>query len=149
MACQLIRDENGNDGCFGTLTNADTGHKWQTAELSWLDNEQNISCIPPGIYDVVWSLHPKHGWCYEVQNVPGRTAILIHPGNWAGSQKLGERSDFLGCIGLGKVRLRTSPPGTNYLQESILHSKDAVAEFVAEMKEQPFKLCITNEFQGA
>jgi hypothetical protein len=41
-------------------------------------------CIPAGEYAVVWTenVHPLHPFCYEVMNVPGRSAILIHSANW-------------------------------------------------------------------
>lgn len=38
--------------------------------------------------------HPEHGLCYEVLDVKGRTAILIHAANWF--------QELLGCIALGR-----------------------------------------------
>lgn len=146
MACQLIRDTTGPDGTFGKFKNADTQSIWESVELEWNDNKPDISCIPPGIYPVEWRNHPKHGWCYEVLGVPNRTSILIHSGNFAGQTASGEKSDFLGCIGLGEDRAKIIPPGYANPQEAVELSRQAISEFEAEMKQQPFKLVITNEW---
>ena len=149
MAIQLIRDETGPDGTFGKFRNNDTGTTWQSIELEWLNNENGVSCIPRGIYPVEWRNHPKHGWCYEVLNVPNRSSILIHAGNWAGNIASGEFSNFEGCIGLGKNRLEMTPPGFAKSQEAVDHSGQSVKEFEAEMNQQPFTLAISNEWPGA
>ncbi len=66
----------------------------KTLEPSWRLNQKNISCIPKGTYEVkkVYSL--KFGLVYEVQNVPNRTGIYFHGGNFFFNTK--------GCILLGK-----------------------------------------------
>ncbi len=65
-----------------------------TLERGWKNNQQNISSIPKGEYMCKWRYSWKFGWCYEVTNVPNRTAILLHEGNYF--------FDSLGCIILGK-----------------------------------------------
>lgn len=65
----------------------------KTIELPWLDNNKRISCIPIGKYRVVRRYTAKHGNHFHVLNVPGRSYILIHNGNYF--------KDFLGCIGVG------------------------------------------------
>ncbi len=53
-------------------------------ELPWKDNERSISCIPDGEYEV-FKEGPteKRPYVYfRVQNVPGRSGILWHPGNY-------------------------------------------------------------------
>lgn len=55
-----------------------------TLELPWLDNKRSISCIPEDEY-MVWKMLPTIKRRYEyfwVKNVPGRTGILFHPGNY-------------------------------------------------------------------
>lgn len=148
MACTLNRTSTGSDGTFGSFTNQATGSSWYTAELEWRDNLPNLSCIPEGVYTVQWLNHPKHGWCYEVTNVPNRTAILIHVGNYAGAEDLGEKADFLGCIGLGKVLGSLVPPGYTKSQEAVENSTQAIAEFEGELKQETFQLVITNNFGG-
>ena len=53
-------------------------------------NETRKSCIPLGKYQVKRHRSPKFGQTFWVQDVPGRSAILIHPGNFF--------SHTLGCI---------------------------------------------------
>lgn len=57
------------------------------------DNETRASCIADGIYPVIRHTSPKFGECFWVKEVPGRSAILIHPGNY--------HWHTLGCILLG------------------------------------------------
>jgi len=61
-----------------------------TYERQWLNNIPNLSCIPVGeyAYNLVSSL--RHGRCFSINNVPNRSAILIHAGNGA--------ADTQGCI---------------------------------------------------
>lgn len=56
-------------------------------------NEVRKSCIPEGTYRVTRHTSPKFGKTFWVRDVPGRTAILIHPGNY--------HSHTLGCILVG------------------------------------------------
>ena len=53
-------------------------------ERPWLNNRQNVSCIPPDIYLVKWlerSGSGKYRRVWHVQNVEGRSGILWHAGN--------------------------------------------------------------------
>jgi hypothetical protein len=62
-----------------------------TLELAWKDNAHNISCIPEGEY-LVLKMPPTAKRKYEyfwVQDVPDRSSILWHPGNYT--------HDILGC----------------------------------------------------
>lgn len=56
-------------------------------------NETRKSCIPEGTYKVIRHKSPKFGDTFWIQDVPGRSAILIHPGNYF--------SHTLGCILVG------------------------------------------------
>lgn len=67
-----------------------------TLELPWLENRRNISCIPEGEYEVE-KLPARKGRNYVhflVKDVPDRSAILIHTGNY--------NFDIRGCILPGK-----------------------------------------------
>ena len=58
-------------------------------ERPWLDNMQNVSCIPPGAYEI--EPHVYHGHpVWKLIDVPGRYGILIHAGNTV--------NDTQGCI---------------------------------------------------
>jgi hypothetical protein len=58
-----------------------------TMEPPWRDNMVNESCVPAGLYDFRgrdrWFGWKKYGRTIEIINVPDRSAILFHPGNWA------------------------------------------------------------------
>ena len=53
-----------------------------TLEPPWWDNEVNKSRIPDGQYlaKKVWSSHFSR-FVFQLQNVPNRTYVEIHPGN--------------------------------------------------------------------
>lgn len=59
------------------------GFKCCTLELPWQGNEQNISCIPEGVYKYRVAPSPSRGtdviW---IDGVQGRSAIQIHTGNY-------------------------------------------------------------------
>lgn len=71
--------------------------KCKTLELPWKDNRQQISCIPTGDYKVVMRTSPKYKKHYQVLNVPGRSYILIHTGNYY--------TQILGCILVGDAHI--------------------------------------------
>jgi len=66
-------------------------------ELPFLNNQKLISCIPEGGYDCTRIHSKKYGVCYLVEDVPDRSDILIHIGNFATGKKI----DTSGCILVG------------------------------------------------
>lgn len=107
MRAQLCREYYPKQ-THGTLTvyDEETGNevfKCRTLELLWKDNQRNVSCIPEGFYDVVARQSPKYGNHLHVTEVPNRSLILLHFGNYAGSMnpKTGH-SDIRGCILVGE-----------------------------------------------
>jgi len=64
-----------------------------TLELPWLDNKQNISCIPKGIYNITIHDSLKFKKCIKIWDVPNRTDILMHVGN--------SHRNSTGCILVG------------------------------------------------
>jgi hypothetical protein len=81
----------------------------KTLELPYLENHRDISCIPPGEYKCDRVTSKKFGICYLLNDVPGRSGIIIHIGNYAAEKILLERAimrnvkkvDTLGCILVG------------------------------------------------
>ena len=61
-----------------------------TLERRWEDNKTDVSCIPIGEYLCKRMISPKFGETFEVCDVPNRTGILFHKGNYM--------SDSKGCI---------------------------------------------------
>lgn len=83
-----------------------------TLELPDLGNQKNISCIPEGKYEVHRIYSPKFGKCFHVQDVPGRSEILIHKGNY--------NKDTHGCILIGMGRADINGDGVTDVIESSL-----------------------------
>lgn len=69
-------------------------------ELPWLDNKTGVSCIPEGLYKVIKHNSPRYKECFWIQDVEGRSEILIHDKvNFVGSKNpKTKRSDLRGCI---------------------------------------------------
>ena len=89
---ELIRFGLFKDRTIGRLTYND--EHFYTIERPWLDNKQNVSCIPAGYYKLGRVDSPRFGPdTWEIKGVPGRTHILIHVANTS--------HDVIGCIGLG------------------------------------------------
>jgi hypothetical protein len=66
---------------------------FDTLELPFKENKWAVSCIKTGVYVVKRKTSYRHGQCFELQNVLGRSNILIHKGNF--------NSDTKGCILIG------------------------------------------------
>ena len=101
MKAVLIRlkgRSNENQTCGRFILVSDGGSLVSQAtslELPWKDNQQNVSCIPEGTYQVKKRNSPKFGkGTLEICNVPGRSNILIHPGNFT--------REIQGCVLLGE-----------------------------------------------
>lgn len=65
-----------------------------TLELPWMDNQVRRSCIPAGTYTCKRRQSQKYGHHWHVQDVEGRSLILIHHGNF--------NHETLGCILVGR-----------------------------------------------
>lgn len=79
-------------GTFGILA-IDNVPVCVTCEDPWYDNAVAVSCIPPGKYTCEKFSGERFKDVWEVKNVPGRSAILIHSGNTI--------NDTHGCILVG------------------------------------------------
>jgi len=108
--------------------------------LPWRGNRRQISCIPPGTYNVEIRLSNKYGRIYWIRNVPNRSYILIHSGNFAGDTSKGYKTHVMGCILLGKK--------SGYLggQVAVLNSRITVRAFMEYMDYEPFELRIQEAF---
>tara|TARA_R110002020_G_scaffold162915_1_gene348814 strand:- start:6624 stop:7025 length:402 start_codon:yes stop_codon:yes gene_type:complete len=95
----IIRDEFNDKSTLGKLyLNGEFyGH---TLELSWKDNKKSVSCVPKGVYGARKRSGDESGkYKYqhiEILDVPDRSKILIHIGNYPKSTK--------GCVLLGNTR---------------------------------------------
>ena len=95
----IIRDEFTDKSVLGKLyLNGEFyGH---TLELTWKDNQKSVSCIPKGVYEARKRGGDESGkYKYqhiEILDVPDRSLILIHVGNFPKNTK--------GCVLLGTTR---------------------------------------------
>lgn len=89
-----------------------------TVELPWKDNKRNVSCIPPNRYLVTPFTRSNGGDAYLLNDVPGRSSILIHVANMA--------KELKGCIapgtGFGSLWIK------NTQGIGVLHSGAAMQE---------------------
>ena len=106
----------GNAGTFGVLVE-DSIPFALTLEPPWLDNKKNISCIPGGDYECEGINSPRFGYTFEVKDVPDRTHIVFHCGNYS--------IDTKGCILVGE----------QFQNDGILASRDGYKEFMFRLKD--------------
>jgi len=64
-----------------------------TLELPWLDNQNNVSCIPLGTYKGILRYDNREKWRIQLEDVPNRDNVQIHIGNYT--------TDTKGCILIG------------------------------------------------
>ena len=134
----IVRGETGPDGTFGRMLLPGRTEALVSAEPPWKDNRENLSCIPPGTYECEINHSPHFGLCPEVLNVPGRTHVRMHAGNWAGDVELGRRSDSEACILPGMKRGILRPQGLPP-QPAVLESGKALGEVMRAVCEgEPF-----------
>jgi len=133
--CRLKRSDQGTRG----ILFADS-FSCQTLELPWRENQRSISCIPSGEYQVKIRISPKYGQVYHIKEVPNRSYILLHSGNWAGDKHKGYRTNVAGCILLGARR------GLLLGQWAVLNSRITVRRFMTHMGMENFILKIHEAF---
>lgn len=127
-----IRDDVRPEGIRGLLIAK--GEEFQILERPWLNNRNNVSCIPAGLYKASFlaaSGSGKYKNIYHLQDVPGRGGILIHNGNLVKHSR--------GCLIIGKRR------GTIGGQIAVLNSRTALFEFVELMEHKDFYLNIMGD----
>jgi len=112
-----------------------------TLELPWEQNRNRKSCIPPepgenGVFKFERHESPRFGRCIWVKNVPGRSEILIHAGNYV--------SDTAGCILVGDTPTDLNGDGLT----DVTRSEDTLAELIERAGESG-SLQVTWEEQTA
>lgn len=123
----------------GSLSAAVAGATFscRTLELPWRQNARGVSCIPKGTYRVRFTRSLKFPiGSYEVQDVPGRSGIRIHIGNYA--FKKNGLPDIEGCILLGESYADLN--GDRVLD--IANSTKAIRAFEGFMARKDFTLTI-------
>jgi len=92
---RLTEGEKQTEGLLTVYSNEEKIFYCYTLELPWLDNQKRISCIPKGTYNVEKRYSTKYKHHFHVLDVPNRSYILIHQGNYNWHTK--------GCILVGKT----------------------------------------------
>ena len=86
-----------------------------TLELPWRDNHRKVSCVPAGTYPVVYEYSPKFKQkLYELKEVPNRSEVKIHVGNFAS----GMDNQIAGCILVGSKYLDINHDGIDDIVSS-------------------------------
>ena len=118
---KLIRINDNGVRCLGVLVWGQ--FKLYTVERPWLDNKPFESCIPTGTYDLEWITRPSGKPAIQVMDVPGRTHILLHPGN--------DVQDVVGCIA----------PGMLPYQDGVYQSRKAMEFLLGSNKIKKLEIC--------
>jgi hypothetical protein len=137
---RILRTSTTQQGTLGVMV-LPGGWTCRTMELPWRENRTNISCIPAGEYDCVAVPSVKYGRVYYVQDVSGRTGILIHSGNLAGDVEQGWLTHSHGCILPGKY------DGHLGNQLAVLVSRPTVTEIMMRMQGDPFRLRVEEMYR--
>lgn len=93
MKVEIFRLEHTKQLTIGVLR-LDGAMFCATLEPPWKDNQRSVSCIPTGCYYAVRTTSPRYNNTFEIIDVPQRSGILFHAGNWVG--------DTEGCVLLGQ-----------------------------------------------
>lgn len=105
-----------------------------TLELPWVDadhdgrRDRNVSRVAAGTYHVKRVDSPKHGDCFELQNVPDCDHSQIHVAALA-------KRDLLGCIGPGSAFGPVQYPEMKESEPGVTGSRNAFKKFMTEMKD--------------
>ena len=127
MKLTLLRISETSLGTHGVLLYPSGVPMCVTLEEPWRDNQRMISCIPEGTYKVDTWNSPRHPNSWVIQNVPARSAILIHTGNTL--------KDTAGCILVGK----------SFEPFGIDKSKDAMV-YLKKVLPRSFELEVKNAY---
>ena len=102
------------------------------AERPWRGIKKEISCIPSGTNTCKSYISKRFGETFEVTEVPNRTYILFHVGNFL-------EKDSHGCLLVGSSLMPNAP--------AVASSKNAMTKFREILKDvESFELCIQETY---
>ena len=133
----LVHIEASDHGTLGQLF-VDGKPLAYSMELPDRGNQRNRSRIPAGRYSCKWHRSFKFGWCYAINDVPGRSHILFHSGNFGGDRLKGFKTHTHGCVLLG------SALGWLGKQRAVFNSRTTTRHFFELMNRSPFELVVLN-----
>lgn len=91
---RLEEDDKQTLGAMSVYCGTDLIFQCKTLELPWVNNEPFVSRIPSGLYEVHKRESDTYGSHWHIRDVPDRTFILIHHGNF--------HRDTEGCVCVGR-----------------------------------------------
>jgi len=97
-------------------------NKWMTLELPDMNNTRYISRIPAGTYKAVVHTSPRFGKTLWIQDVPNRSEILIHQGNY--------HTQIKGCILIGQNHIDINNDGF----KDVTSSRKSMAKLMSELQ---------------
>ena len=133
----IVRYRFSDQGTEGVLSVPGVGVSFFTLELPWRGNRRSVSCVPSGEYLCGIVQSPRFGRVYHIRDVPERSHVLLHSGNFAGDVSLGLRSHVEGCVLLGLKA------GELHGQRAVLCSRMAVRRFMAATNGADVRLVIS------
>jgi hypothetical protein len=129
------------------------GSRLATIEQPWNNNKPFSSCIPEGIYDLVYHNGNKYKNTYALVNpslhvyhlpedrgsdTTGRYACVFHSANWA--------SQLLGCIAPGLRRHPMVNRESNQLEQAVASSRLAMEKLLSAIRNEGIsKVQITSD----
>ena len=143
----ILRTMQGDQGTFGRMI-VDAGELvlW-SGELPDRDNVLYFSRINSGIYPCTFKDNSSKGpIVWELHDVPERTDVLLHIGNWCGDITKDYYSDVEGCIVIGLSFGRMIPPGLKNKQRAVISSGKALEKLYAVVGENDIELTIIDQF---
>lgn len=133
---------------LGSIYDPHAGLVAKSMELPWADNQNNISCVPEGIYEVTKEppipandprgFKERKYWHFRFKSVPKRKGILIH--------KITYVKDLQGCIGVGGKFVDLNKDGVPDIADSTIalqHMVDTMPDVfklrIVSKSGQPYK----------
>lgn len=136
MELLLIRQYN-EKGVSGTLR-LNKNRICDTIEPPWRNNQRQISCIPEGRYQLTLRASLRFGWHLLVNNVPGRSLILIHAFNNALKESKGCIAPVKKLTGPGQgTSSRDSLYALMQIVLPVLHNNKPVFLTIKSEKNEP------------
>ena len=131
MNALLERQDQSDQGTFGRFIAGPLS--FYSGELPWRDNAANVSCLPLGTYECVWTFSDRfRRFMYLLLGTEPRAGIRKHSANLMGSPPF--KAQLNGCIALGEKL------GWIDGQKALLLSAPAVRRFEEYMGGKPFTL---------
>lgn len=104
--------------CYIKHENGEIEYVAKSLERGWRNNQNRVSCVPPGVYTLQLEHSPRfRKKLWELKGVPGRAECKFHAANYW--------KQLNGCIALGNKHLDINGDG----DPDVTSSRLAMAKF--------------------